>query len=225
MLRKAFKSLYVFALMLFAVGAIFLLPALNYKKSANADNGDISLSSNEVNEIEGLNQSVSLPNGNWSDALVDVSTMALNSQTFYINGNSSYKALTNVYVVTSATDLAYLAYAVNNYVDNGKYNSATIALTTNIDLAGAFWTPIGTSARPFEGVFLGQGFCVSNINTADIAIDSNTNSAVGLFGNIKGSVSDLRIGGEFFANTTKSKESAIEKIKDSRTKFVIKFLP
>ncbi len=209
MLRKAFKSLYVFALMLFAVGAIFLLPALNYKKSANADNGDISLSSNEVNEIEGLNQSVSLPNGNWSDALVDVSTMALNSQTFYINGNSSYKALTNVYVVTSATDLAYLAYAVNNYVENGKYNSATIALTTNIDLAGAFWTPIGTDDHPFAGVFLGQGFLVSNINTADIAIDSDTNSAVGLFGNITGSVSDLRIGGEFFANTTKSKVGAL----------------
>ena len=205
MFRKAFKSLYVFALMIFALGAIFLIPSLSNKKSTKADGSNLSVS--ELSEVDNSQELLADSDSNlWSDALVNVSSMDLSSDTIKIDRNST-KTL-SAYKIGSATDLAYFAYAVNNNI--GNYRTATYVLTADINLEGAIWTPIGTTNNSFAGIFIGQGFCISNINTADIAIDTASDS-VGLFGTISGSgsVSDLRIGGTFFANTTKANVGAL----------------
>ena len=41
--------------------------------------------------------------------------------------------------------------------------SGNFHLTTDIDLGGAAWTPIGTHGQPFTGIFDGQGYVISNL--------------------------------------------------------------
>lgn len=55
------------------------------------------------------------------------------------------------YYVTKASELAWVAQQVNK---NGKtFEGETIYLTSDIDLAGQVWTPIGAGETPFMGTF------------------------------------------------------------------------
>jgi hypothetical protein len=36
-------------------------------------------------------------------------------------------------------------------------------------MSGKIWTPIGTSSQPFQGIFDGNGYTVSNLTMADNA--------------------------------------------------------
>jgi len=77
------------------------------------------------------------------------------------------------YIVETAEDLAYLAKSVN---EGTTYEGKYIVQTADIDLGGKEWTPIGTSAHPFSGVYNGYGKSVSGLSiTQKIA-------ASGLFG-------------------------------------------
>src|SRR5260370_34991243 len=57
--------------------------------------------------------------------------------------------------------------------------SGYYVLGANIDAAGFNFTPIGSAANPFTGIFDGQGYTISNLTINNV---SNTDS--GLFGDI-----------------------------------------
>ena len=50
---------------------------------------------------------------------------------------------------------------------NNSGNIAVIELTSNIDLSGSAWTPVGTEEAPFTGVLNGNGNKISGLNISD----------------------------------------------------------
>ena len=89
----------------------------------------------------------------------------------------------DLYIV-NLNQLKKFAESVNN---GNRYAGKTVALATDIDLAGEAWTPIGTSSNPFEGHFDGYGATISNL-VAGAAGQSN----IGFFGYTQnGSVKNL----------------------------------
>ena len=72
-----------------------------------------------------------------------------------------------------------------------KFEGKTVKLTSDIDLAGHAWTPIGNGSRlvsvalgnQFKGTFDGNGKTISNLN---INTTQGTDYAVGLFGIVNG---------------------------------------
>ena len=62
-------------------------------------------------------------------------------------------------------------------------------LTTNIDLTGEAWTPIGSKSNPYTGTFDGAGFTISGMTL------ENAESYSGLFGNVTGTVRDFTVTG------------------------------
>ncbi len=76
------------------------------------------------------------------------------------------------YTVYSPIGLKELAALVNDGDDLKGY---TVELANNIDLNNEAWTPIGTKAKPFNGVFDGKNFTISNLNVEGV-------SDLGLFG-------------------------------------------
>ena len=142
MFRKVLKSFYCLALLLFMAGIFCLVPT-NFKKVAKA--GQTSLSAEESSSVD-LN--VPSEGDSWlADEIV------LNAGTDDIELKEVYKR--SMYIVKTANGLANVAYNVNN--GNSAYASGNFILAADIDLSGAVWTPIGTSAHPFRGVFLGEG--------------------------------------------------------------------
>ena len=78
---------------------------------------------------------------------------------FYKDGNKYY--------IHSADGFSYFAYTVRN---GTSYGNATIYLTTDINLGGRAWTPIGkssttsSSATSFLGTFNGQGHTIFGLS-------------------------------------------------------------
>ena len=90
----------------------------------------------------------------------------------------------NVYEIEFASELAWLAAAVNGTLPENSRSTVPakdfagkrFRLTQNIDLGGKEWTPIGDSEHIFKGTFDGQGYVVKNL------VITGNNSNVGLFG-------------------------------------------
>lgn len=78
---------------------------------------------------------------------------------------------------------------------NGKYE-----LTSDIDLSGYEWIPIGTSTAPFSGILNGNGHTISGLIITD-----STQEYSGLFGYLTGEVQDLIVDGRM--NLTESNGS------------------
>lgn len=80
----------------------------------------------------------------------------------------------DTYLISSGSDLAWLAEQINN----GKNANCSAVLTKDIDLGGVDnWTPIGkSSSYSFKGSFDGQGHKIKNIYI------KSANSEQGLFG-------------------------------------------
>jgi len=101
------------------------------------------------------------------------------------------------YLITNASELAYLAQQVNYW---NLYENTYFQLVRDINLDGREWTPIGGTGPSFRGVFDGAGHIITN---AKITIPSNlpTNQidSYGIFGSIGGNenvdtiVKDLEI--------------------------------
>lgn len=86
------------------------------------------------------------------------------------------------YVISSAEELAYFAYQVNQ--QNSVYSTASYIQTADIDLSQYCWIPIGIDDRiTFSGNYDGQGHEISGI------ITGVNNPFNGLFGSIIGSES------------------------------------
>ncbi|MCI8554977.1 MAG: InlB B-repeat-containing protein [Clostridia bacterium] len=90
----------------------------------------------------------------------------------------------NPYLVSSATDLAYISKAV----DNGtSFSGVYFRQTGDIDLGGKLWKPIGESrSKAFKGNYDGNGFLIKNLSTSSARVGSSSGnylySNVGLFG-------------------------------------------
>lgn len=90
------------------------------------------------------------------------------------DGNGTGSEL-DPFIIKTAGQLAYLAMTVNNGTD---YNDQYISLTSNINLAGKSWIPIGNAGNPFAGTFNGNGYVISNVTTND----NENDGYEGLFG-------------------------------------------
>ena len=72
-----------------------------------------------------------------------------------------------------------IAFATS--VNNGTFGSGSAKLTADIEFANnEYWTPIGTSAHPFNGTFDGQGHTISNLKVQASGLYA------GLFGYVAG---------------------------------------
>ena len=164
------RGLYVFAIMLFAVGGIFM-----FNLNSSTKMGEIET------EGETLSQSVDIDQADtwekWSEG-VSTQLNPFTTQTYF--GES-------VNVIDSAEDLAALSYYVQS--GNTTYASAYYLVTADINLVGKLWTPIGTSSTPFSGQFYGGGHKISGIVVSQAS--SVSGSGVGLFGNVTGSLVDV----------------------------------
>lgn len=75
---------------------------------------------------------------------------------------SAVKESDNTYTIATASQLAWVAYQVNE--NNNSFDGKTIVVVNNIDLAGKVWTPIGITDKPFKGSFvLAEGKTISNM--------------------------------------------------------------
>ena len=220
MLRKVLKSIAGISVMLLLAGIFCMIPSfskelLNQKSQAqtivdnslsvdndnltNADSVEISGNAN----ANSLN--ISSITGSWQNAIQNADTSVSLSKVTYnnkkVNGYTFY-GLENVYEISSAEQLALLAYYVNS--GNATYNSTTAVyiLTANIDLGSKLWTPIGTATNPFKASFIGVGYKISNVRVNDLTVVSGTNNGAGLFGNVSGNISDLVLGGTYSIDTT-----------------------
>ena len=100
----------------------------------------------------------------------------------------------SVYKISTAKELKEFADAVNSgYAFDGVIG----ALTTDIDLAGIDWEPIGTSANPFRGLFTGSGYTIKNLTIKNIhgsSISNGSSAYIGLFGFVEDStIKDLHL--------------------------------
>lgn len=91
--------------------------------------------------------------------------------------------------ISSASELKAFAVCVN---EGNSYAGSTVWLTADIDLDNVPWTPIGTTAHPFDGTFDGLGHWVSNLKV-DIG-GSVTGNVAGFFGCIGTSSTVRRVG-------------------------------
>ena len=73
--------------------------------------------------------------------------------------------INGVYQIKTANNLFWFAALVNGTLTDGTaQNAAACAvLTTNIDLTGEAWTPIGSKSNPYTGTFDGAGFTISGM--------------------------------------------------------------
>lgn len=73
-------------------------------------------------------------------------------------------------------------------VDTTNYTYVVINLTSDIDLSGYKWQPIGTYEHPFNGEFYGNGYTIKNL-TIDTSRNAYiNNNCVGLFGETNDSI-------------------------------------
>ena len=90
----------------------------------------------------------------------------------------------NPYIIDTPGNLAWLAMQAQI-----KHFSGYFEQTTNIDLSGHKWLPIGTNTYSFKGFYDGKGYAITGLETAPTTNVSNlttVNSYVGLFGNTDG---------------------------------------
>ena len=92
----------------------------------------------------------------------------------------------DVYEISNAGQLFWFAALVNGTAQNA---AASAVLTTNIDLTGEAWTPIGSESNPYTGTFDGQNHTISGMTI------ENAESYSGLFGNVTGTVRDFTVTG------------------------------
>jgi|LGVE01.1.fsa_nt_gb hypothetical protein len=85
------------------------------------------------------------------------------------------------YIITNAKELAWVAKQVNVDQAAGWSENTYFTLQNDISLLFKEWTPIGTSAKPFKGIFTQQTAMIVNGLTI---IGTDVTSDVGLFGNV-----------------------------------------
>ena len=110
----------------------------------------------------------------------------------------------NVYEIEFASELAWLAAAVNgtlpensrSTVAANSFKGKTFKLIEDIDLGGKEWTPIGMGSKHFQGTFDGDGFTIYGLKISE---RPKGTSQAALFGTVSGTVkiSNLTIKGAY----------------------------
>ena len=102
------------------------------------------------------------------------------------------------YQLADAFQLRWFAALVNGTLTDGTAQNAAASavLTTNIDLTGADWTPIGNASTIYTGTFDGQNHTISGMTL------ENATGYSGLFGAVTGTVRDFTVTGSITVNTT-----------------------
>ena len=97
-------------------------------------------------------------------------------------GTQVPEAVNGVITIYHANELAAFAASVNA---GNSYKNITVQLANDIDLSGAYWTPIGLnadSANKFQGIFDGQNYTISSLKVKTEA----GYTAAGFFGALNG---------------------------------------
>lgn len=140
-------------------------------------------------EVSGCTFTVDGPNQNYVNAFaVDsayVKTFDEATAAFVALGNTetdnTFVYTRNILVVAADTYEIRNKAGLEEFRDKvnagTSYAGKTVRLGCDIDLENEAWTPIGTQAHPFGGLFDGANHCISNLT-----IDSSTQNDVGLFG-------------------------------------------
>ena len=92
----------------------------------------------------------------------------------YTDGVTTIELKNGAYEIGTVEQLKLFRDAVN---EGNSFAKATVKLTADIDLENEEWTPIGTQANAFAGIFDGGGHTVSNLY-----INQPSRSDVGFFG-------------------------------------------
>ena len=101
------------------------------------------------------------------------------------------------YQVADAFQLRWFAALVNGTLEGTAQNAAASAvLTTNIDLTGADWTPIGNASTIYTGTFDGAGYTISGMTI------ENATGYSGLFGAVTGTVQNFTVTGTITIETS-----------------------
>ena len=168
---KSLKKISFIALVILSLGAVFLFASI-FNASTNAsgvESGSEQLSNEKT--------------GTWVENSLYASD---------ITKEEHYGV--ECMVIDTADDLGMVAYMVGQGADTDFING-NFYLAADIDLGGKLWTPIGTTANPFNGVFFGNGHTISNITIAQASHTEDKN--LGLFGVVTGSIVDLKVAGSF----------------------------
>ena len=104
----------------------------------------------------------------------------------YTDGVTTLELKNGAYEIGTVEQLKLFREAVN---EGNSVAKATVKLTADIDLEDEEWTPIGTQANAFAGIFDGGGHTVSNLY-----INQPSRSDVGFFGYTRdGEIKNLTI--------------------------------
>ena len=151
------------------------LDVINSEANSIVDEIDKIYKSAEFNGVQLLKQD-RLPSANFINEVTQVDTSQM-TKLADVDENTTITS-GSTYSISTAEELKKLADMTNS----GKVKGGSFYLADNIDLSayktGEGWTPIGTSANPFQGVFNGNGYVVSNLYINTTA----ATSYVGLFG-------------------------------------------
>lgn len=93
------------------------------------------------------------------------------------------------YLIQSCAELALFR---NNVNTGTTYSGQYFQLVRNLDLNGNYWTPIGITEKPFQGIFDGAGYTISNAKIAIAALTTSIDS-YGFFGSIGGGTSKAEV--------------------------------
>lgn len=115
------------------------------------------------------------------------SRMHWEDDSIFITGFAGQGSENNPYKIGSTTELTLLMKLVNSGSRNANgelYSRMHYELERDINLSEKFWTPIGTVAHPFEGVFNFNGHTVKGVQNAYVY---KRVSYDGLFGEVASS--------------------------------------
>ena len=161
-------------------------------KNANVEGGIVLCTSCGEEEITNQKDRISVTGGTFSS---DPSEYIGDFSFAYDNGNGTYTISSlsvdedGTYLINNANDLVLFEKLVNER-GNG-FNSKTVKLANNIDLADIKWKPIGqtggyTAKTYFQGTFDGNGKTISNLNIPESSWEDGGNEgknyATGFFG-------------------------------------------
>ena len=127
-----------------------------------------------------------------SEVLVPV-VMTATGQAWNGSGKSEPATVSGVYQISTPAELAWLAQTANT-----SSSALNAVLTADLDLGGHNWTAIGTSSKPYLGVFDGQGHTIRGLKV-------NASSTMqGLFGKVSGTVRNLTVEGDVQSSSTQT---------------------
>lgn len=115
------------------------------------------------------------------------------------------------YLIQTEEDLILLA---DSFQEGSPYSGAYFKQTADINLQNEEWTPIGSSARPFKGVYDGNGYSIENLKVTAV---NNTGEAAGLFGAIQNAtVKNVRVESGVVNVTAQDAAGVVGRMSDSK---------